>query len=352
MIAIRDKTPWSKITGYPSVVAGSGLTGGGSLSGDVTLNVGAGTGIEVSADAVSVKFGSSAGQAAEGNKTITISAGTGLSGGGTITIGAGGSVSLSVEYGSTAGTAVEGNKQITISAGSGLSGGGTITLGAGGTVTLSHADTSSQGSVSNTGGTVIRSVTLDTYGHVTGLTSYNLDNRYYTESEADSKFVHAGITKRLYIETLRLDDTNPPDTGIVGYQPSVDFGPTSDEIAYFNFAVPSDCDTSHDINLRLGYCMSTSGTGTVVMAMAYQVISSGGDATPADTGTDSVTINPPDSAEVMAFDTSLTIPAADIPNNNAVIGVKLYRDANNANDTHGGDFRLLTLEVQYTTKAS
>jgi len=36
-----------------SVVAGSGLTGGGT-SGDVTLNVGAGTGIDVAADAISV----------------------------------------------------------------------------------------------------------------------------------------------------------------------------------------------------------------------------------------------------------------------------------------------------------
>ncbi len=53
----------------------------------------------------------------------------------------------------------------TITAGSGLSGGGT------GDVTLSHADTSSQASVNNSGATVIQDVTLDTYGHVTGLAS-------------------------------------------------------------------------------------------------------------------------------------------------------------------------------------
>ena len=53
----------------------------------------------------------------------------------------------------------------TITAGSGLSGGGT------GNVTLSHADTSSQASVDNSGTTVIQDVTLDTYGHVTGLAS-------------------------------------------------------------------------------------------------------------------------------------------------------------------------------------
>jgi hypothetical protein len=73
----------------------------------------------------------------------------------------------------------------TITAGSGLTGGGT------GNVTLSHADTSAQASMNNSGGTVIQDVTLDTYGHVTGLGTINLDTRYYTESEADSRFVNA-----------------------------------------------------------------------------------------------------------------------------------------------------------------
>lgn len=51
----------------------------------------------------------------------------------------------------------------TITAGSGLSGGGT------GNVTLSHSDTSSQASSNNSGRTYIQDITLDTYGHVTGL---------------------------------------------------------------------------------------------------------------------------------------------------------------------------------------
>jgi hypothetical protein len=39
------------------------------------------------------------------------------------------------------------------------------------TTTISHADTSSQGSVINSGTTFIQSITLDTYGHITALTS-------------------------------------------------------------------------------------------------------------------------------------------------------------------------------------
>lgn len=40
-----------------------------------------------------------------------------------------------------------------------------------GTITISHADTSSQASSSNSGRTYIQSLTLDTYGHVTGIST-------------------------------------------------------------------------------------------------------------------------------------------------------------------------------------
>lgn len=75
------------------VTAGAGLTGGGS-SGSVTLNVGAGTGVSVAADSISVNYGSTAGTAVQGNTSITVSAGTGMSGGGSLTLGVGGTVTL------------------------------------------------------------------------------------------------------------------------------------------------------------------------------------------------------------------------------------------------------------------
>ena len=53
-----------------------------------------------------------------------------------------------------------------ITAGDALTGGGTS-----GTVTINHEDTSSQETVNNSGYTFIQDVQLDTYGHVTGLTS-------------------------------------------------------------------------------------------------------------------------------------------------------------------------------------
>jgi hypothetical protein len=53
-----------------------------------------------------------------------------------------------------------------------LTAGGAITItNAAGAVTIAHTDTSSQSSVSNTGVSYIQDATLDTYGHVTALTS-------------------------------------------------------------------------------------------------------------------------------------------------------------------------------------
>ena len=89
---------------------------------------------------------------------------------------------------------------ITISAGGGLSTGGNFTTNAGTnkTITINHSDTSSQASVNNSGNTVIQDVTLDTYGHVTGLTSTTIDASVSTTSgsvaqSSSSQTVSTGV---------------------------------------------------------------------------------------------------------------------------------------------------------------
>ena len=57
------------------------------------------------------------------------------------------------------------NISTSITAGGGLTGGGALSSSR----TISHADTSSQASVNGSGRTYIQDITLDTYGHVTGI---------------------------------------------------------------------------------------------------------------------------------------------------------------------------------------
>jgi len=67
-----------------------------------------------------------------------------------------------------------GNGSFTVSTGSGLTGGaqlGTANQTANTSITISHADTSTQASVDNSGNTFIQDITLDDFGHITGLVS-------------------------------------------------------------------------------------------------------------------------------------------------------------------------------------
>lgn len=69
--------------------------------------------------------------------------------------------------------------------------------------TLTHADSSSIGDVSNSDGTVLQSMTFDTYGHVLTQSSVNLDNRYYTETEIDNWIDGSGtINGNTYVPIL------------------------------------------------------------------------------------------------------------------------------------------------------
>jgi len=122
----------------------------------------------------------------------TITAGSGLSGGGTgnVTLNHAdtSSVANANNSGNTfiqdinfdtyghvtsvgTGTVSVGNGTLTVQGTGALGGSGTFTANQSGntTVSISHDDTSSQGSSNNSGRTYIQDITLDTYGHVTGL---------------------------------------------------------------------------------------------------------------------------------------------------------------------------------------
>ena len=109
------------VSSSTSLTAGAGLTGGGDLSTDRIFNIGAGTGITVAADSVSVDVGTTANKIVQldgsarlpavdgslltnlpGGDITGVTAGTGLTGGGTS-----GAVTLNVDAGTTANKIVQ-----------------------------------------------------------------------------------------------------------------------------------------------------------------------------------------------------------------------------------------------------
>lgn len=73
-----------------------------------------------------------------------------------------------------------------------------------------HVDTSTQSSLSNVNGTVVEDLVFDSFGHVTGVTSYNLDGRYFTEIESNEKFINkTGDTMTGQLMSVVSSGTSP-----------------------------------------------------------------------------------------------------------------------------------------------
>ena len=96
-----------------------------------------------------------------------------------------------------------GNGLVDINSGVGLTGSGSFNLNdfSNTSITISHADTSSVANTSNTNGNVVSGITFDTFGHTQAVTSTNLDNRYYTETE-----LNAGQLNNLYYTETELNN--------------------------------------------------------------------------------------------------------------------------------------------------
>lgn len=152
-----------------------------------------------------------------------------------------------------------GNGLVTITGSNGLTGSGNFNLNddSNTSITIEHADTSSQASVDNVNGVVIQDVTLDTYGHITGLTSLNLDTRYYTETELDG----GQLDSRYYTETetdALLDDKVDITTQVLAGTGLTGGGALSANVTV------SHGDTSSVSNLS-----SDNSDGTVIQDVAF-----------------------------------------------------------------------------------
>jgi len=109
-------------------------------------------------------------------------------------------------------------------------------VGATDTVTINHDDTSSQASVNNSGTTFIQDITLDTYGHVTGITSADAVEGDITAVVAGTNLSGGGVEGDV---TINLADASTSVKGAASFA-TADFSVSSGAVslkqkAYFLF---------------------------------------------------------------------------------------------------------------------
>ena len=156
-------------------------------------------------------------------------------------------------------------------------------------------------------------------------------------------------TNVLRIATMQPDGTSPPTSNFVSLNPSIDFDDSTDQIVYFSFSVPPDCDTANDMKAIISYCMAGANTSkAVVLNLDSNSLGDGVDTTPTTQSTTTETITVPDTAEIMDIHTAtvLKIPSTNLSSGD-VVSCKFYRDANSASDTATGDFQLLDFKLEY-----
>jgi hypothetical protein len=140
---------------------------------------------------------------------------------------------------------------ISISTGSGLTGGGTFTTDQSfnETISVSHADTSSQGSVNNSGSTVIQDVSLDGFGHVTNLNSTTINE--YSDSDALDLFNATGSAPVYACRAwVNFDGTGTVSIRESGNVSSITDNGTGDYTVNFATAMP---DSNYCAQISCGY---------------------------------------------------------------------------------------------------
>lgn len=122
--------------------------------------------------------------------------------------------------------------------GNGISISGTLSsrLVGTGDLTISHLDTSSQATVTNSNGFIVQSVALDTYGHITSMSSLDGDSRWIRSLEVlnnQSVWSHVALTGGMDITGYTTGSSGYPTT--LGLSVAF-YAPTSDSTSGFGRA--------------------------------------------------------------------------------------------------------------------
>ena len=143
--------------------------------------------------------------------------------------------------------------------------------------------------------------------------------------------------------------TVPPSQVVVGANlfqaEALSFDASANEDIPFQIPIPDNADIEQDILVVMKYVMDTSHGGNVKLDLGAVIADLGDDIDPAVQEVTLTSTFVPGAGVELLRTRSLTIPAAQITSNDAVLFATLERDA--VTDTHTGEFQLLSLELKY-----
>jgi len=138
-------------------------------------------------------------------------------------------------------------------------------------------------------------------------------------------------------------DVPPPFVDIDNYhfEDAAGFDPSVDQDIVFRLEPHGRY--TNGLKLRMKYCMSTAETGLVKFKLDYRLKIVGGSVSGGTDYTTTVTIDPVDSADTVAYNEDISLPTGRLDETIQVAHFRLTRLGTDAGDTHGGVFCLFGL---------
>jgi len=152
------------------------------------------------------------------------------------------------------------------------------------------------------------------------------------------------------IQSVRGDDTNPPDEEMVGDNNTLLFDPTVNETVRFGFRIPPEASTTSLINIAVIYSGDGTAANNVILAMNYRVTTTDENTgTGGNSGSDTVTLAMSATEDLQKVTSSdLQVPASAIASTGEWVSIELYRNATDAGDTYAGDFKIIAIIITGT----
>jgi len=140
-----------------------------------------------------------------------------------------------------------------------------------------------------------------------------------------------------------------PDAGTEGTFATLLFSNAVTEEAYYNLHVPVDWEVGTDFELSVYWSPTSGATGTVAWEFDWESLASNSNET---LGTNTFHADIHDYAEGLdneLLETTYGIISGTCVSLDDTIGVRLYRDHDDATDDYGADAALIHLEIEYTS---